>query len=81
MLHRQNGQRINPSIAQDPDAWLQYSRPGFNALLEAAFSVESEDGHAVEIDSLVPAADGVDDRLAFVSPLTDPKRAATSTER
>ena len=49
--------------------------------LKLALGVEGEDRHAVEVDALVAAADGVDDRLAVVGALADPERAAASSGR
>ena len=64
-----------------PYAGLQHRRARFDALFESAVVVEREDRHAVEVDALVAAADGVDDRLAVVGALAYPERAAALPER
>ena len=57
-------------------AGFQHRRARLDALFEPAIEIEIEYRDAVEVDALVAAADGVDDRLAVVGALAYPEGAA-----
>ena len=50
-------QRVDASVAQQPDAGFQHCRACFDALLELALGIEGEYRDAIEVDALVAAAD------------------------
>src|SRR5262249_62361596 len=47
---------------------------GLDAVEEVAFGIELEDAHAIQLDSLLAARFGVEDRLAVLALLAQPER-------
>src|SRR5215510_6594258 len=78
---RHSAEPKDTGIAQNPCPGDQNGSARFNSLFETAIGIKGVDRHPVEIDALVAATSGVDDRLSFVGALIHPEAAGASASR